>query len=134
MYALPKHKQNPNLKANREKVAKFTKLSFCQRILFLNETASCKMFNMSILRKQSIRLFQQKLWYEMISPYALYIHKNPIRITKGNNSIRIGPIALIFFIINVHLVDINVFAKFDEIPPVLVQDMNENPNRRRWPD
>ena len=28
-------------------------------------------------------------------------------------------------IINVHLVDIKVFAKFDEIPPLPVQDMME---------
>ena len=28
-------------------------------------------------------------------------------------------------IINVHLVDIKVFAKFDEIPPLPVQDMKE---------
>ena len=28
---------------------------------------------------------------------------------------------------NVHLVDINVFAKFDEIPSLPVQDIKENP-------
>ena len=41
------------------------------------------------------------------------IKENPkcrgLRITKGNNSKRIGPY---FAIINVHLVDINVFDKF----------------------
>ena len=30
VYTLSKHKQNPYLKANRKKLAKFTKLSFCQ--------------------------------------------------------------------------------------------------------
>ena len=30
-----------------------------------------QIFNVSILCKQSIRLFQQKQWYELISPYAL---------------------------------------------------------------
>ena len=45
--------------------------------------------------------------------YTLSIHKhNALRITKGNNSNKIGPL----YIINVHLVDINVFAKSDEIP------------------
>ena len=34
-----------------------------------------------------------------------------------------------FSIINVHLVDINVFAKFYEIPPLLFQDI-EKPKRR----
>ena len=32
------------------------------------------------------------------------------------------------FIINVHLVAINVFAKFDEIPSLPVQDMNLRKN------
>ena len=31
---------------------------------------------------------------------------------------------------NVHLVDINVFAKFDEIPSLPVQDIKENPKCR----
>ena len=51
--------------------------------------------------------------------YALSIHKqNASRITKGNNSNRIGPS---FF------VDMNVFAKFDEIPSLPVQDIKEKP-------
>ena len=49
--------------------------------------------------------------------YALSMHKqNALRITKGNSSNRIGPYPFILIQINVHLVDINVFAKFDEIP------------------
>ena len=43
------------------------------------------------------------------------------RITKGSNSNRIGPY--------VHLVDINVIAKFYEIPSLLFQDI-EKPKRR----
>ena len=60
---LKKNLHNPNLKANREK--KFTKLSFCQKIYkkkFLTSNFFMQMFNVSILRKQSIRLFHQKLW------------------------------------------------------------------------
>ena len=34
VYALSKHKQNPYLKANRKKTAKFTKLSFVQKNVF----------------------------------------------------------------------------------------------------
>ena len=42
------------------------------------------------------------------------------RIIKGNNSNRIGPFPYLS-ITNVHLVDINVFAKSDEIPSLPVQ-------------
>ena len=45
-------------------------------------------------------------------------------ITKGNNST-----SPYFAIINVHLVDINVFAKFYEIPSLPFQDI-EKPKRR----
>ena len=49
--------------------------------------------------------------------YALSIHKqNALRITKGNNSNKNWPLAHFYSSTNVHLVDINVFAKFDEIP------------------
>ena len=34
LYALSKHKQNPFLKANRKKKAKFTKLSLCHKLFF----------------------------------------------------------------------------------------------------
>ena len=47
------------------------------------------------------------------------------RITNGNNSNRIG---LYFSIINVHLVDINVFAKSDETPSLPGQVIMENQN------
>ena len=45
-------------------------------------------------------------------------------ITRTN---RIGPY---FSVVNVHLVDFNVFAKFDEIPSLSVQDTKEKPKRR----
>ena len=51
-----------------------------------------------------------------------------LRLIKGNNSKRIGPYPY-FSIINVHLVDINVFAKFYEIPSLPFQDI-EKPKRR----
>ena len=60
--------------------------------------------------------------------YAPSIHKqNALRITKGNNANKIGPIALFYSNTNVHLVDINVFAKSDEIPSLPVQDIKEKP-------
>ena len=81
------------------------------------------MFNVSILCKQSIKLFQQKLWYKLISLYMhyLFINKMHLRITKGNNSNKIAPYP--FSNTNVHLVDINVLPKFDEIPSLPVQDI-----------
>ena len=50
-----------------------------------------------------------------------------LRITKGNNSKRIGPY---FSIINVHLVDTNVFAKYNDIPTLPVQVIKEKPKCR----
>ena len=50
------------------------------------------------------------------------------RITKGNE---LGQ-SPYFSIISVHLVDINAFAKFEEIPSLLAfQDINEKSKRRR---
>ena len=71
-------------------MAKFTKLSFCQKLNVFTQ-----MFNVSLLCKQSIRLFQQKLWYKLISPQMHYLcinnKQNALRITKDNNYNRIGP-------------------------------------------
>ena len=41
-------------------------------------------------------------------------------------------LAHIFSIINVHLVDINVFARFDEIPSLPLEDIKERPKHRGW--
>ena len=57
------------------------------------------------------------------------MHKqNPLRITKGNNSHRIGPKPL-FFNDNVYLEDINVFARSDEISSLPVENIKEKPKR-----
>ena len=57
---------------------------------------------------------------------ALSIHnkQNPLRviITKGNNSKQNWPLS-IFSNTNVPLADSNVFAKFDEMPSLPVQDI-----------
>ena len=50
--------------------------------------------------------------------------QNPLRITKGNNSNSIGPKPLIF-ISSIGHVHMNVFAKFDEIPSMILQDIKE---------
>ena len=89
MYALSQHKPNPYL---IEKMDKFTKLSFCQKLNILasniKEKPTChgkritkgfftQMINVFILCKQGIRLFQQKLWYNQVDfpAYALSINK-----------------------------------------------------------
>ena len=46
----------------------------------------------------------------------MYIHK-PLRITKGNKSQRNGPSSLLFIII-ICPVDMNVYARFDEISSI----------------
>ena len=53
----------------------------------------------------------------------MYIHK-PLRITKGNNSHRNGPSSLLFIII-VCPVDMNVYARFDEIPSITLKDIKK---------
>ena len=59
--------------------------------------------------------------------------QNSLRITKGNNSHRIGPEPL-FSILNVYLEDINVFARFDEISSLPVENIKEKPKGRRRTD
>ena len=62
------------------------------------------------------------------------MHKqNPLRITKGNNSHRIGPYPS-FSIINVYLEDINVFARFDEIPSLPVENIKKKTKGCGWTD
>ena len=53
----------------------------------------------------------------------MYIHK-PQRITKGNNSHRNGPSSLLFIII-ICPVDMNVYARFDEIPSITLKDIKK---------
>ena len=53
----------------------------------------------------------------------MYIHK-PLRITKGNNSHRNGPSSLHFIII-ICPVDMNAYARFDEIPSITLKDIKK---------
>ena len=66
--------------------------------------------------------------------YVLSMHKqNPLRITKAITLTELAP-SPYFSIINVHLVDINVFSRFDEIPSLPVPDNKKKPKRRRRTD
>ena len=53
----------------------------------------------------------------------MYIHK-PLRITKGNNSHRNGPSSLLFILI-ICPVDMKVYARFDEIPSIILEDIKK---------
>ena len=53
----------------------------------------------------------------------MHIHKL-LRITKGNNSHRNGPYP-IHFIISIGPVDMNKYARFDEIPSRTLKDIKE---------
>ena len=53
----------------------------------------------------------------------MHIQKT-LRIAKGNNSNRIGPYPY-YLIISICLVDMKVFAKFDEIPSMTLQDIKK---------
>ena len=72
MYALSNHKHNPYLIENRKKWLSSQSYHFCKKINILASNFFKQMFNVSILCKQSIRLFQQKLWYKLISPHMHY--------------------------------------------------------------
>ena len=65
----------------------------------------------------------------------MYIHK-PLRITKGNNSHRNGRSSLLF-IITICPVNMNVYARFDEIPSITHKDSKKtkrNRPRDAWMD
>ena len=59
----------------------------------------------------------------------MYVHK-PLRITKGNNSHRNGPSSLLFIMI-ICPVDMNVYARFDEIPSFTLKDIKKTKRYRR---
>ena len=62
-------------KSKQEKMAHFTKLLFCRKKNFvLASNFFMQMFNESILCRQSIELFQQKLWYKLNSPQMHYLY------------------------------------------------------------
>ena len=52
--------------------------------------------------------------------------QNALRITKGITLTELAP-SPFYSNTNVHLVDISMFAKFDEIPSLPVQDIKEKP-------
>ena len=53
----------------------------------------------------------------------MHIH-NPLRTTKGNNSHRNGPSSLLFILI-ICPIDMNVYARFDEIPSITLEDIKK---------
>ena len=53
----------------------------------------------------------------------MHTHK-PLRITKGNNSHRNGPSSLLFIII-ICPIDMNVYARFDEITSITLEDIKK---------
>ena len=74
VYALSKHKESPYLKANRKK--KWLSSQSCHffiKNIFLASDIFMKMYRVSILSTQSIKLFQQMLWYKLISSHMHYI-------------------------------------------------------------
>ena len=59
----------------------------------------------------------------------MYIHK-PLRITKGKNSHRNGPSSLLFIIV-ICPSDMDVYARFDEIPSITLKDIKKTKHYRR---
>ena len=59
----------------------------------------------------------------------MHIHKL-LRITKGNNSHKMAPSPYIF-IISIGPVDMNQYARFDEIPSMTFKDIKETKRHGR---
>ena len=127
MYVLSKHKHNPYLIGNRKKWLNSQSCHFVKN----------KYFGIKLLHTNVQCVFIVKAKYPIVSAkavvqvdlpaYALSMHKqNALRITKGNKYTELAP-SLFYSNTNVHFVDINMFATFDEIPSLPVQDIKENP-------
>ena len=97
-----------------------------QRVISLTELAPSPYFFITNFYLVAIKGFAK--FYEIPSLPVQVIKEKPkshrLRNTKGNNSKRIDP-SPYFSIINVHLVDINVFAKFYEFPSLPFQDIGK---------
>ena len=62
-------------------MSKFKKLWICQKNFF-KSNFFMQMFNVSVLCMQSIKLFHQNLWYQLISPCMHYVSTNQTPIKK----------------------------------------------------
>ena len=76
----------------QEKMAKFTKLSFCQKQIFWHQTSSHKCSVCLYCVSKESDCFSKSYGTSWSPPHMhyLYIKQNALRITKGNNY-RIGP-------------------------------------------
>ena len=94
-----------------------------QRAITLTELAPSPYFSIINVHLVNINVFTKS--DEIPSLPVQVIKAKPqccrVRLTKGNNSKTLAP-SPYFSIINVHLVDFNVFAKFYEIPSLPFQD------------
>ena len=61
-------------KSKQEKMPHFTKLLFCPKNFLGASNFFMQMFNESILCRQSIELFQHKLWYKLNAPHMHYLY------------------------------------------------------------
>ena len=104
VYALVKHKHNPCLNANRGKMlcSQSCHLSIMN---FLTPNFFMQMFNVSLMCRQSTRLFHQKLWYELIGMHMHYLCINKIHkeLQRAMTLIELAP-SPYFSIINVYLI------------------------------
>ena len=62
-------------KSKQEKMVYFTKLLFCPKKKIWASNFFMQIFSESILCRQSIELFQHKLWYKLNSPHMLCLCK-----------------------------------------------------------
>ena len=89
------------------------------------------MFNVSTLYRKSIKLFHQKLWYELIGPYMAYNSistkhyiKSHLELQREITLIELAP-SPYFFVSSICLAYMNMFARFDENPAMTLGVIKE---------
>ena len=71
-------------------MTKFTKLSICQKLIFWHQTSSHKCSMYQIVSAKAVEQV------DFLANSQSMHKQNALRITKGNNSYRIGPLAFLF--------------------------------------
>ena len=94
-------------------MAKFTKLPFCQKLILWHQTSSHKC-SMCLYCVSKVSGCFSKLTLSLLK-------QNALKITNGNKSNRIGPWPLI----QMFILWISMFCKFDEIPSLPLQNIKE---------
>ena len=99
------------------------------KIIFSEPNSFMHMFNVSTLYRKRIKLFHQKLWWELIGPCMAYnsisikpYTKSHLELQMEITLIEFSPSPYFFCICFAYM---NMFARFDENPAMTLQDIKE---------